>query len=113
MHILLGARSIMADLSCQAIPIYGRLPGVKGEYRDSDLSTGKRYYLRLLLTTIRGPTLFKYLRTVDSVEYGSFREAYITLGLLHDDQHWFSAFTEAIIASPGRRLRYLFVTALL
>jgi hypothetical protein len=73
---------------------------------------GERYYLRLLLTAVRGPTSFEDLRTVHGVLYPTFQAACIALGLLQNDQSWVSCFEEAVTFSHGRQLRMLFATAL-
>ena len=43
---------------------------------------GERFYLRLLLNHIRGPTSFEDLLTVDGIHYLSFKEASEKRGLL-------------------------------
>ena len=48
-------------------------------------SMGEKYYLRLLLTTVRGPQSFEYLRTLHEIQYPTFKSACIPLGLLADD----------------------------
>jgi hypothetical protein len=74
---------------------------------------GERFYLRMLLTVIRGPTSFEAIRTVDTVLYPTFRAACIALGLLADDGEWFQCFDESKHFATGRALRSLFVTALI
>lgn len=73
---------------------------------------GERYYLRLLLTIIRGPKSFEDLRTINGHLYTTFKEACKALGLLEDDTEWIQCFKEAISFQSGRVLRTLFVTAL-
>ena len=53
---------------------------------------GEKYYLRMLLTTVRGPKSFQ-----DVFCHLSFKSACIALGLLADDNEWIQCFTEAII----------------
>ena len=74
---------------------------------------GERYYLRLLLTVVRGPQSFEHLRTVNGVEQPTFHGACLALGLLQDDNEWVDCFTEAVTFSSGTSLRTLFATALL
>ena len=57
---------------------------------------GDCYYVRLLLTEIRGPTSFASLRTVEGQEM-SYREACLARGLLEDDNHLFLAMEEASV----------------
>ena len=46
---------------------------------------GERYYLRLLLTVVRGARSFEDLRTVDGVKCPTFKAACIALRLLEDN----------------------------
>jgi len=48
-------------------------------------SEGERYYLRTLLTHVRGATSFDNLKTVNGYICSSFKEACIRLSLLQDD----------------------------
>ena len=47
---------------------------------------GERFYLRLLLTVVKGPISFENMRTVDGVIYESFKAACVARGLLEDDE---------------------------
>ncbi len=47
--------------------------------------TGERFFLYILLIIISSPTSYKYLRTVNGVLYGIFKEAYLTRELITDD----------------------------
>ncbi|KAG1547758.1 hypothetical protein G6F49_010102 [Rhizopus delemar] len=76
-------------------------------------TAGERFFLQLLLTVVRGPTLFENLKTVNGVVYSTFREAYQALHLVEDDQEWFKCFSEAVEFVSGSSLRSLFVSALL
>nr|XP_017217080.1 PREDICTED: uncharacterized protein LOC108194638 [Daucus carota subsp. sativus] len=51
-------------------------------------SSGEVWFLRLLLTKVRGPTSFEKLRTVNGICYESFRDACKEYGLLDDDKEW-------------------------
>ena len=74
---------------------------------------GEKYYLRLLLTCVRGPQSFQHLRTVNEHIYPTFQSACQALGLLADDNEWVQCFTEAIVFASGCALRTLFCTALI
>ena len=74
---------------------------------------GEKYYLRLLLTVVRGAQSYEFLRTVQGILHSMFKSACIALGLLEDDAEWTRCFEEAILFSSGRSLRILFTTALL
>jgi len=70
------------------------------------------YYLRLLLHTIRGPTSFEALRTIDGVVCETYREACYKLGLLENDQHWDHTLSEGSITSTPYQIRFLFAIIL-
>ena len=72
---------------------------------------GERYYLRLLLTVVRGATSFENLRTVDGMVYPTFKGACIALGLLEDDHEWVALFRAGAQFMTGRALRHLFALA--
>lgn len=76
-------------------------------------SAGERFYLRMLLTVVKGPRSFEELRTVDGVIHPTFRDACLARGLLENDGEWRQCLLEASIMHTGSRLRYLFATILL
>ena len=73
---------------------------------------GERYYLRLLLTVVRGATSFEHLRTVDGIVYETFKAACIALRLLEDDGEWIAMFRDGQTFMTGHALRDLFAMAL-
>ena len=73
---------------------------------------GERYYLRLLLTVVRGARSFEDLRTIDGVEYPTFKSACIALRLLEDDGEWIAMFRDGRAFMTGRAFRHLFALAL-
>ena len=76
-------------------------------------SSGERFYLRLLLTVVRGATSYQNLRTVGDRVCLSFREACIARGLLEDDNEWHQCLEEAKHMAIGHQMRHLFVTILI
>jgi hypothetical protein len=74
---------------------------------------GERFYLRTLLTVARGPRSFAELRTVDGIQYPTFRDACIARGLLEDDGEWQLCLREASLMHTGSLLRQLFAIMLL
>ncbi|GET67424.1 uncharacterized protein LOC104885245 [Rhizophagus irregularis DAOM 181602=DAOM 197198] len=76
-------------------------------------SEGERYYLRMLLTHVRGASSFDDLKTVEGHVCGSFKEACIRLGLLQDDTEWDVCLREACCIRMGQQLRLLFATILI
>ena len=76
-------------------------------------SEGERYYLRILLTHIRGATSFDSLKTIDGHTYETFKETCIHLGLLQNDAKWDTCLYEASQIKTGQQLRHLFTIILL
>jgi len=76
-------------------------------------SGGERFYLRLLLMVMKGPTSFDDLCTFDGMLYNTFKSACIACGLLDSDEQWDHALTEAAAWQSGSQLRELFVCILL
>eukprot|EP00919_Chromeraceae_sp_WS-2016_P006375 GHVR01014966.1.p1 GENE.GHVR01014966.1~~GHVR01014966.1.p1 ORF type:complete len:161 (+),score=0.44 GHVR01014966.1:314-796(+) len=67
------------------------------------------YFLRLLLHTVRGPTSFTFLKTIDEYVCETFRETCNKLGLLKNDTHWDATLLEAAGCASACKIRYLFV----
>ena len=65
-------------------------------------NAGEKFYLRLLLTSVRGATSFENLRTVDRVLYPTFKEACLHRGLLEDDDEWRQCLSEAKLFKTGK-----------
>lgn len=76
-------------------------------------AAGERFYLRLLLTAVRGATSFRDLRTINGVEYPDYKNACVALGLLDSDEEWDHCLREAATWQGGHQLRNLFVLLLL
>ncbi|CAF1021035.1 unnamed protein product [Adineta steineri] len=70
------------------------------------------FCVRLLLHTVRGPTSFVALRTVNGRICETFREACRLHGLLEDDQQWDATMSEAATVHSPARLRNLFALIL-
>ena len=71
-------------------------------------TAGERFYLRTLLTTVKGPTSWEDLRTFDGIEYPTFHGACLARGLLEDDDEWQECLQEASLSHLGESLRRLF-----
>jgi hypothetical protein len=71
-------------------------------------SAGEVYYLRLLLTVVKGATSWANLRTVNGVEHPTFKAATLALGLLDDDTEWRHCLRDAAHFKTGHQLRWLF-----
>lgn len=72
-------------------------------------SAGEIWYLRLLLTKVRGPTSFDCLKSVDGVVYNTFKEACTKYGLLDDDNEWHEMLEECGKCGLPPQIRELFV----
>jgi hypothetical protein len=71
-------------------------------------TAGERFYLRMLLINIAGPTSWQHLRTFDSVERPSFYDACLARGLLQNDNKWQQCLEEASMICMGDTLHRLF-----
>lgn len=71
---------------------------------------GERYYLRVLLNHVRGPTSFEAIRTVRGEKQPSFRTACDLLGLVETDKSLDDAMTEATTFKMPVALRRQFAT---
>ena len=76
---------------------------------------GERFYLRTLLTVVRGPQSFEDLLHVPAHNKlcKTYHDACVARGLLEDDGEWIICFEEASEMHTGASLRNLFSTALL
>ena len=75
-------------------------------------NSDERFYLRLLLTMVKGPTSFENLRTVNDILYDTFKSACVARGLLEDDEEWIQCLDEAATMKTGYQLRRLFAIIL-
>lgn len=75
-------------------------------------TAGEQFYLRTLLTVVRGATSFDDLRSYNGQLCPSFRDACLQRGLLDDDGEWRLCLREACEMQTGSRLRDLFATIL-
>jgi hypothetical protein len=73
-------------------------------------SSGERYYLRMLLNTVRGATSWEDLLTVNGHVCHSFKEACREKGLLEDDAEWSQVLEEAAHWATGAALRDMFAS---
>lgn len=72
-------------------------------------SAGELWYLRLLLTKIRGATSFQCLRTVNGTVFDTFHEACLDLGLLDSDKEWHEVLQQVSTCGFPQQIRELFV----
>lgn len=72
-------------------------------------STGELWYLRMLLTKVRGACSFEDLRTVNGVQFSSYRKACAEYGYLDGDKEWHDVIDECSKCGFAQQLRQLFV----
>ncbi|XP_073035172.1 uncharacterized protein [Primulina eburnea] len=85
---------------------------VIGHVNGANPVEGERYYLRLLLNHVRGPTSFDNLLTIDGNICFTFKEAAQRRGLLESDKSIFECLNEAVSFQMPHALRRLFATIL-
>ena len=76
-------------------------------------AAGERYYLRMLLYIVPGPTSWEDLRTVNGVVHSTFKAVCAARGLLATDDEFHHCLQEAATMQTGRQLRQLFAIILL
>ena len=72
-------------------------------------SSGELWYLRLLLTKVRGATSFNALKTVKGKLHDTYQEACKEYGLLDDDNEWDEVLQECVESGFPSQIRQLFV----
>jgi hypothetical protein len=75
-------------------------------------SEGEKYYLRLMLTQIRGAKGFIDLKTVNNITYETYKETAQALGLLDNDEEWDHLLEEAQAYQMPKQFRILFSNVL-
>ncbi|KAK1353898.1 ATP-dependent DNA helicase [Heracleum sosnowskyi] len=80
-----------------------------GRLSYSHHSAGELWYLRLLLTKVRGATSFESLRTVKGKVFNTFQEACKEYGLLDDDKEWHQVLEQCSVSGFPPQIRQLFV----
>ena len=73
----------------------------------------EQFYLRVLLTHVRGATSFNFLKTVNNNLYSTYKEACIENGLLVNDSLYFKCLNDAKEMKSGKKLRNLFCLILI
>ncbi|CAH1427950.1 unnamed protein product [Lactuca virosa] len=85
---------------------------MRGRMVSANPDEGERYYLRLLLLHISGPTCFEDLYTVNNVQHPTFRKATLERGLIESDDGLSQYLTEASLFQAPIALRRMFATIL-
>ncbi|GAU41076.1 hypothetical protein TSUD_139790 [Trifolium subterraneum] len=58
-------------------------------------TTGELFYLRMMLTVVKGPTSYEDIKKVKDYQHLTFREACFAMGFLGDDKEYIGAIREA------------------
>nr|XP_043623581.1 uncharacterized protein LOC122595304 [Erigeron canadensis] len=85
----------------------------RGRVVSANPTEGDQYYLRLLLTHVRGPKSFDDLYTVNGEKHSTFRKAALERGLIENDDCLTQRLTEASLFRFPNSLRRLFATILI
>ncbi|XP_050889653.1 uncharacterized protein LOC127094939 [Lathyrus oleraceus] len=67
-------------------------------------TTGELYYLRLMLTHVKGPRSYNDIKTVNNVKYDTSRDACFAMGFIGNDREFIAAIKEANHWGSGLRL---------
>jgi hypothetical protein len=76
-------------------------------------SSGERFYLRTLLTMVKGAKDWDDLRTFNGIIHPTYKAVCLARGLLEDDGEWDHCLREAGVIQTGSQLRILFTTILM
>jgi hypothetical protein len=71
-------------------------------------TVGEHFYLRTLLTTVKGPTSWEELRMWEGICHPTFHAACLARGLLENDNEWHECLQEVSLTHLGESLRCLF-----
>ena len=80
-----------------------------GRIYTSHPSSGDKFYLRMLLCKVKGPTSFQQLKTFGGQIYHTYKEAGLARGIIAEDSEWKECLTEAAAILSPKHLRDLFV----
>ncbi|UYV71196.1 hypothetical protein LAZ67_8002131 [Cordylochernes scorpioides] len=95
----------IADQAAFASDAIGRVYTVHPNYEEC-------FYLRMLLHSVRGPTSFAALRTINGVLCQTYKEACLHLVLLENGQQWHHCIQEAVLSESPLKIRELFAIIL-
>ena len=85
---------------------------VIGRLYMADPKQGEKFYLRMMLSHVKGASSFEDLRTVNGTVYETYKEAARAMGLLESDDEWDRCLTEAANFQKPGKFRQLFVQIL-
>ena len=71
-------------------------------------TVGEHFYLRTLLTVVKGPTSWDHLKTFTGKHHNSFHETCLACGLLENDNEWRECLKQASLSHVGQQLHQLY-----
>ncbi|XP_076055177.1 uncharacterized protein LOC143033571 [Oratosquilla oratoria] len=84
-----------------------------GRMQTTNSKNAELFYLRLMLSHVRGPKSISDIRTVEGVKYATYREAVKAMGLMKDKDHWEKTLMEIVNhTNNGKDLRSTYATML-
>ncbi|XP_076055175.1 uncharacterized protein LOC143033569 [Oratosquilla oratoria] len=84
-----------------------------GRMQTTNSKNAERFYLRLMLSHVRGSKSFSDIWTVEGVEYATYREVVKAMGLMKDKDHWEKTLMEIVNhTNNGKDLRSTYATML-
>ncbi|GKE04655.1 hypothetical protein Tco_1396673, partial [Tanacetum coccineum] len=86
---------------------------MRGRLISANPAKGERFYLRVLLSHVKGPTCWEDLYIVNDILYSTFRKAALKRGLVESDDSLSHCLQEAFIFQFLVALRRLFATILI
>ena len=84
-----------------------------GTIQPAQPSQGERFYLRILLSHVKGADSFDYLKEFDHIKYNTYQETCLARNLIRDDSEWINCMNEALTYQTPSALRSLFVLILI
>ncbi|CAI9284100.1 unnamed protein product [Lactuca saligna] len=85
---------------------------MRGRMVSANPVEGERYYFRLILLHISGPTCFQDLYTINNVQHPTFQKATLERGLIESDDGLSQCLTEVSLFQALIALRMMFATIL-
>ena len=93
-------------------PEDGDIPRTIGRINNVSPVQGERFYLRLLLSHIKGAQSFEDMKVFQGDEYVTYKETCLAMGLLEDDQEWIFGMEEVSLSGSAKQMRSTFAVIL-
>ena len=93
-------------------PEENEIPRTIGRINNVSPVQGERFYLRLLLSHVKGARSFEDMKVFQDEEYSTYKETCLAMGLLEDDDEWKFSLEEVSISGSAKQLRSTFAVIL-